>query len=101
MNALTFLARRFVAGETADDAIAAGRKLASRSIRATFDLLGEDVGDEGAARRSADAVQDLLRRLPEGVDRNVSIKLSMMGLDVSRGLATELTAKLLDTAREV
>jgi len=101
MQALTFLARRFVAGETADDAIAAGRKLAGRGIRATFDLLGEDVQDEGAARRSAAAVQELLRRIPENVDRNVSIKLSMMGLDISRALATDLTAALLTTAREV
>jgi proline dehydrogenase len=101
MKALTFLARRFVAGETAGDAIAAGGKLAGRGIRATFDLLGEDVLDEGAARRSSDAVTDLLLRIPENVDRNVSIKLSMMGLDISPALATELTAKLLTTAREV
>ena len=100
MKALTFLARRFVAGETADDAIAAGRKLAARGIRATFDLLGEDVLDEGAARRSAAACQDLLRRIPEGVDRNISIKLSMMGLDLSPDLATELAGSIVATARD-
>lgn len=101
MKALTFLARRFVAGETADDAIAVGRTLAARRIRATFDLLGEDVLDAEAARRSAAACQDLLRRIPAEVDRNISIKLSMMGLEVSRELATELTAGILATARDV
>jgi proline dehydrogenase len=100
MKALTFLARRFVAGETADDAIAVGRQLADRGIRATFDLLGEDVNDADAARRSTVACQDLLRRIPAHVDRNVSIKLSMMGLDVSRDLATELAGSLIETARE-
>jgi proline dehydrogenase len=101
VKALTFLARRFVAGETADDAIAVGRTLAARRIRATFDLLGEDVLDAEAARRSAAACQDLLRRIPAEVDRNISIKLSMMGLEVSRELATELTAGILATARDV
>jgi proline dehydrogenase len=101
LRALTFLARRFVAGETADDAIAVGSRLAARGIRATFDLLGEDVTDEAAARRSAAACQDLLRRLPAGVDRNISIKLTMMGLDLSADLAAELTEAIVGTAREV
>ena len=100
MKALTFLARRFVAGETAEEAVAVGRRLADRGIRATFDLLGEDVTDEAAARRAADACVDLLTRIPQGVDRNISIKLSMMGLEISRTLATELAAKVVIAARE-
>jgi proline dehydrogenase len=100
MKALTFLARRFVAGETADDAIAVGRKLAGRGIKATFDLLGEDVKDAEAARRAARSCQDLIRGIPENVDRNVSIKLTMMGLDISRELATELAANVVAAARE-
>jgi proline dehydrogenase len=95
------LARRFVAGETADDAIAAGRRLHERGIKATFDLLGEDVLDEQAARRSAEANKDLLRRIPPEVERNISIKLSMMGLDIATDFCLELTAGILDVAREV
>lgn len=95
------LARRFVAGETADDAIAAGRRLHERGIKATFDLLGEDVLDEQAARRSAEANKDLLRRIPPEVDRNISIKLTMMGLDIATDFCLELTAGILDVAREV
>ena len=86
MKALAFLARRFVAGETADGAIAAGRRLAARRIKATFDLLGEDVADREAARRSAEANRQLLRLIPPEVERNISIKLTSMGLDVSRDL---------------
>jgi proline dehydrogenase len=95
------LARRFVAGETADDAIAAGRRLHDRGIKATFDLLGEDVLDEQAARRSAEANKDLLRRIPSEVERNISIKLTMMGLDIATDFCLELTAGILDVAREV
>ena len=95
------LARRFVAGETADDAIAAGRRLHERGINATFDLLGEDVLDQDAARRSAEANKDLLRRIPPEVERNISIKLTMMGLDIATDFCLELTAGILDVAREV
>ena len=95
------LARRFVAGKTAQDAIAAGRRLHERGIKATFDLLGEDVLDRDAARRSAEANKDLLRRIPEDVERNISIKLTMLGLEIADDFCLELVAGILDTAREV
>ena len=101
MKALTFLARRFVAGETAESAIAAGRRLQAKGIRATFDLLGEDVLDREAARRCAEANKDLLRKIPPEVERNISIKLTMMGLEISNDFCLELTAGILDAAREV
>ena len=95
------LARRFVAGKSAEEAIAVGRRLQARRIKATFDLLGEDVLDREAARRSAEANKHLLRLIPPEVERNVSIKLSMMGLDISEDFCLELTAGILDAAREV
>ena len=99
MKAFTFLARRFVAGETAEDAIAAGRALAARGIKATFDLLGEDVAEREAARRTAEANVHLLRAIPEGVDRNVSIKLTSLGLDVDEAFCLERAASILEAAR--
>jgi proline dehydrogenase len=101
VKAFTFLARRFVAGETQDSAIAAGRKLQARGIRATFDLLGEDVLDREAARRTAEANIALLRAIPEPVQRNVSIKLSSLGLDVAEDFCLEQVAAILKAAREV
>ena len=101
MKALTFLARRFVAGETPESAIAAGRTLEARGIHATFDLLGEDVLDREAARRTAEANITLLRAIPEGVQRNVSIKLSSLGLDVAEDFCLEQTASILKAARDV
>jgi proline dehydrogenase len=95
------LARRFVAGETAEEAIEAGRRLHARGIKATFDLLGEDVLDRDAARRSAEANTRLLRLIPPEVERNVSIKLTMMGLDISEDFCLEVTAGILDVARQV
>ena len=101
MKALTFLARRFVAGETAADAVAVGQALHARGIRATFDQLGEDVLDREAARRCAEANKDLLRAIPAGVERNISLKLSMVGLDISQDFCLEQTAGILDVARKL
>ena len=101
MKALTFLARRFVAGETAEKAVEAGIALKKRGITATFDLLGEDVLDREAAMRSAEANKVLLRLIPDGVERNVSIKLTTMGLAISDDFCLEQTAGVLDAARAV
>jgi proline dehydrogenase len=101
MKALTFLARRFVAGETAASAIEAGRRLHARRIRATFDLLGEDVDDREAARRTADANIHLLREIPDGIERNVSIKLTSLGLDVDADFCHQQVARILEAALAV
>jgi proline dehydrogenase len=101
LKALAFLARRFVAGEEPADAIAAGVALRRRGIAATFDLLGEDVDDREKARRSAEANRQLLKMIPPGVDRNISVKLTVFGLDIADDFCQELTAGVLETAREV
>jgi proline dehydrogenase len=95
------LARRFVAGPDPGSAIAAGRQLHARGIRATFDLLGEDVLDREAAVRSAEANKQLLRQIPPEIERNISIKLTMFGLDISEEFCRENVSSLLDVAREV
>jgi len=95
------LARRFVAGPDPESAIEVGRRLRARGIDATFDLLGEDVLDKDAARRSARANEDLLRRIPPEVERNISVKLSMLGLEISPDFCLENVASLLAVAREV
>ena len=51
--------------------------------------------------RSAEANKDLLRRIPDGVERNISIKLTTMGLDIAEDFCLELASGVLDTARQV
>jgi proline dehydrogenase len=101
MKAFTFLAKRFVAGEDPESAVTAGVALKARGINATFDLLGEDVSDRAAALRIADANKALLRLIPDGVERNVSIKLTTIGLDISDDLCLEQAAGVLDVAKQV
>ena len=101
MNPLTIFARRFVAGERPLDAVRAGERLHAKGIKATFDQLGEDVLDAGAAKRATDAAKDLLRIIPAGIERNISIKMSSMGQEISRDLCLENVGGILDVAKEV
>lgn len=74
---------RFVAGTTLDQAVAAVRALNAHGRSATLDILGESVADRAAADRAASAYADAIERIAgDGLDANVSIKLSQMGLDL-------------------
>jgi proline dehydrogenase len=100
LNPLTILARRFVAGERPQDAVRVGQRLQAKGIKATFDKLGEDVHDREAAARATTAACELLRLVPAGIERNISIKMSSMGQEISRELCLENVSKILDVARE-
>ena len=100
MNPLTIFASRFVAGERPQDAVRAGERLHAKGIRATFDELGEDVHDRAAAARASESSCHLLRLIPAGVERNISIKMSSMGQEISREFCIENVSKVLDVARE-
>ncbi|GAB3713153.1 proline dehydrogenase family protein [Mariniluteicoccus flavus] len=73
---------RFVAGETADDAVAAVRSLRDKGIAATIDHLGEDTLDADQAARTAEAYLVLLEKLGEAdlaAGTDLSLKLSALG----------------------
>ncbi|MGI8620038.1 MAG: proline dehydrogenase family protein [Gemmatimonadaceae bacterium] len=94
-------ANRFVAGETVDTAIAAVRALNARGITASLDVLGESVHNEAEARTTAQQYIEMLDRIAsEGVDSNVSLKLTAMGLDVSEDICLRLMDEVLACARD-
>jgi proline dehydrogenase len=101
LNPLTIFASRFVAGERPKDAVRVGERLHAKGIRATFDELGEDVHDRDAAARATESSCQLLRLVPDGIERNISIKMSSMGQEISRDLCLDNVSKILDVAREV
>jgi proline dehydrogenase len=100
LKALAFLASRFVAGERPQDAVRVGERLKARGINASFDELGEDVHDKQAAARATRSACALLRMIPRGVERNISIKMSSMGQEISRELCLDNVSQILDAARE-
>jgi proline dehydrogenase len=94
------LARRFVAGETVEDGLTAVRELNAGSLSATLDLLGEAVSDPAEARAARDtylATLDGIRAA--GLDCNVSVKLTQMGLTIDERLCVENFSAILAKAQ--
>lgn len=97
-----FLAKRFVAGETVGAAIEAVRELNAGGMTATLDFLGEDVLEREAARKTRDAYFRMLDAISAcGVQSNVSVKLTAMGLLVDEAFALENLTSILDYAQTV
>jgi proline dehydrogenase len=93
------VARRFVAGETLDDAIEAARVLNRAGRSASLDLLGENVSDEAGARLAADGYLAMFDRIArEKLDANVSLKLTQLGLDLGEPLCQGLLEKIVEHA---
>ncbi len=93
-------ARRFVAGERLDEAVEAVRALNAKGISASLDLLGESVHNEQEARAARDEYLAILDRInAEGLDCNVSVKLTAMGLDISEELCVAIMRDILERAQ--
>ena len=93
-------ASRFVAGETIETGVQAAVELARRDITATLDLLGESVTVEAEAVAARDHYLQMLDRMAaSGVEVNVSVKLTQMGLDIDEELCRANMVRILDKAR--
>ena len=97
MRRPTSFARRFIAGETIAEAIEAARAVESRGLLHTLDHLGEGV----TSLAQADAATREYREICEaivaaGIGRNISLKLTQLGLDVDRASAVDNLRKVLD-----
>lgn len=102
MRALTFLAQRFVAGDDISDAIEAVRELNADGLKATLDNLGEDSLDREHALAAAEENLTMLRRLAEsGVDANISLKLTQLGLAFDETLAAESLLRIVTEAERL
>lgn len=95
------MASRFVAGETIEQGVKAASELGRRGITASLDLLGESVHVESEAIAARDQYLATMDRMAAaGVEVNVSIKLTQMGLDISDELCHGNMARILDKAKE-
>lgn len=90
---------RFVAGETMEAAMPALERMRAAGYRTTVDILGESVRSPSAARSAASAYVAALQSLDQaGLDLNVSLKLSQMGLLVDPAIMRENVARILTAA---
>ncbi len=92
-------ARRFIAGETVQEAIDAARAIEPTGMMVTLDYLGESVAsidEAAAATREYVTVIDAIAA--SGVGRNISLKLTQLGLDVDRATTVDNLRRILDRA---
>lgn len=99
MRFLFLFAKRFIAGETLDEALPVIKKVKDEGWFTTLDILGESVKKSGQSKDVADDYCALLGRLSaEGLDLNVSLKPTQLGLDISSALCFENVCRILDKA---
>ena len=90
-------ARRFIAGEGVDDVIAAARVVQAGGLAITLDYLGESVSEAREAERATQEYLDVIDRvMAAGIERNISLKLSQLGLDQGMTLCTGNLRRILE-----
>lgn len=94
-------ASRFVAGETAGDAIRAVRELNEKCINATLDHLGEHTSTVDEADRATEDILLILDQIDKaGVRANVSIKLTQIGLGLDEEICRRNLVRILERVKE-
>jgi proline dehydrogenase len=92
-------ASRFIAGETIDTAIAASRRLQAQGFLITLDHLGEGVNTlDAAAVATSEYVRLMDVIVASGIERNISLKLTQLGIDVDRATCIDNMRRILEPA---
>lgn len=96
------LAHRFVAGDTLDQASTAAAVLNRAGLDVSLDLLGEEVDDRRGAKRATDEYLASLDRIRgDGLEANISVKLTQLGLAIGSDLAMDAVDQLAGAAAEI
>lgn len=96
------LARRFVAAETFDETIPKINSFNERGIKVTLDLLGENVKQKTTADETVEIYKQLLHKIRQaGLKSTISIKLTMLGMDIDEEYCRKNLFDLLDLATEL
>jgi proline dehydrogenase len=91
-------ARRFIAGETVEEAIAAARAIEAAGMTHTLDYLGESVATMAEADTATRAYLGVINTIvASGIGRNVSLKLTQLGLTIDRATCVDNLRRILDS----
>lgn len=93
--------RRFVAGDTIPVAVEVALDLKRRGFTVTLDRLGEASSGAAADAYAADASSLLTAQAAAGLEPNVSVKLTAIGLGEGSARAAERLDRILATAQGV
>jgi len=92
---------RFMPGENLEAALDAADALAQRKIRSIFTHLGENVGDRQEAQQVTEHYVEVLRRIhAAGLQTEVSVKLTQLGLDLSADFCFENLERILQKEKK-
>jgi len=92
-------ASRFIAGETIEAAIEASRRLHSQGLLITLDYLGESVKTlEAAVVATREYVRLMDIIVDAGIERNISLKVTQLGIDVDRATCVDNLRRILEPA---
>ena len=93
-------ARRFIAGETVEEAVDAARQIEAGGLGVTLDYLGESVASIAEADAATRAYIAVIEKIAAaGVERNISLKLTQLGLTIDRATTVDNLRRILDAAR--
>ena len=101
MSSKRGFARRFIAGESVEEAIEVVRELPDRGLLLTLDYLGESVKTTEEADAATRDYRHIIGAIvASGIERNISLKLTQLGLDVDRATCIDNLRRVLDPASE-
>jgi proline dehydrogenase len=93
--------RRFMPGETSDDALDEAERLSASRITSVLALLGENVAEAAEAADVARQYQAVLEEIANReLDAEISLKLTQLGIDMGRDVAATNLESILATAEE-
>jgi proline dehydrogenase len=96
------MARRFIAGETLDEAVDVARQLQAQGILTALDHLGENVATPEDAERAVREYQALLQRIAaEELPATISVKLTHIGLDFGEEFCCARLRSIAQTAQSL
>ena len=96
------MAQRFIAGDTLDEAVSAARKLNDLGMSVSLDHLGEHVQHIDEAVRATKSYHACLEAIDDaGLDANISVKLTQLGMGLDDEEAARNLDQLASTARSI
>jgi len=94
------IAAVYVAGDKLEDGVNLVRKLNKQGFVGTLDLLGEEVRNRRGITKTTKSYCDLIDGIANsGVDCNISLKLTALGLKADKSLCWDKLSVILDKAR--
>lgn len=100
-NVVRIFANKYIAGDKLSDAVETVKKLNEKKLCATIDVLGESIKDKAEAINSKNENLEVLNAIKKNsIDCNLSVKLTMLGLQIDYGLCLELVNEIIGSAKE-